>query len=79
MASLESRDRGRARSHIAGLVDLLGHIPQSTAELVGPQKLTALSGDLNQALSEVGNEAIALATLRGVLLAWVEVPHSSVH
>jgi hypothetical protein len=79
MASMESHNLARARSHIAGLVELLGQIPLSTAELVGPRKLTALSGDLNRALSEIGDEALALATLRGVLLGWVEVPHSRVH
>lgn len=79
IASLESRDLARTRAHIAGLVELLDEIPQSTSELVGSQKFAALSRDLNQALSEIGEEALALARLRGVLLAWVEDPSRRVH
>ena len=79
IASLEMHDLARTKEHINGLVELLEQIPRTTAELVGPQKLAALSRDLTQALSEIGEEALALARLRGVLLVWVEDPSSRVH
>lgn len=79
IASLERRELSRTKSYIAGLVELLDQIPRSTSELVGPQKLAALSSDLNQALAEINEEALALARLRSVLLVWVEVPAAQVH
>jgi hypothetical protein len=79
IASLEKHDLKRTKAHITGLVELLDQIPKSTAELVGPQKLAALARDLNQALAEIAEEALALARLRGVLLVWVEDPLSRVH
>jgi hypothetical protein len=79
IASLERHDLARTKAHIAGLVELLDQIPRSTSELVGPQKLAALSRDLNHALSEIGEGSLALARLRGVLLVWAEDPPSRVH
>jgi len=79
IASLEAHNVARARAHIAGLIELLEQRPRSTSELVGSQKFTALSRDLNQALSEIGEEALALARLRSVLWAWVEDSSNRVH
>jgi hypothetical protein len=72
IASFEVHDLTRTKSYISGLVELLDQMPESTAGLLGPQKLVALSQDLNQALSDIGEEALALARLQRVLLVWVE-------
>lgn len=69
---LERHDPARARSHLADLIALLGQIPAATKQICGPQKVTNLSRDLNKALEELGEETIALTTLRGALLAWLE-------
>jgi hypothetical protein len=78
IANLESHDAARARAHIAGLIELLDQAPPSTVELVGPEQFAALSRDLKQGLSEIGEEALTLARLRGVLWAWVDDPSNLV-
>lgn len=79
ITSLQKRDLKRTKAHITGLVELLDQIPASTGELVGPEKLVTLSRDLNQALSEIGEDALALARLRSVLLVWEEDRSPRVH